>query len=225
MSEPMRIGIICEGKTDYIVIKAAIDALLNIEFRSTLLQPDTSVAGDHLGQHGGGWKGVRSYCNDFARISRIDNSSIMQADIIIIHIDADIACDPEINCEKPCPPPEATVLELHRVVLSWMDKSERPRTIVFCIPSKDIEAWVFVALFPKDSFSNENLECRNKPESLLVGKKYNGLKLVKKSGNSYQKNKYNYQSVSSAITKNWSHVKDICTEAKRFSSSFIEATQ
>ena len=66
MSSPVRIALVSEGITDYVVLKAAIESMLDgRSFILTLLQPEGSVAfsgGGNAGPFGGGWKGVHRWC-------------------------------------------------------------------------------------------------------------------------------------------------------------------
>lgn len=68
MSESaLRIGVVAEGKTDKWVIEAALAAIPGAA-RSvvTMIQPEESLAfgdsGSGMGPHGGGWRGVLSWC-------------------------------------------------------------------------------------------------------------------------------------------------------------------
>ena len=54
------IGIVCEGPTDFIVIKCIIDMLTGEENLYRKLQPEETLAG----RNGNGWKGVVKWCRD-----------------------------------------------------------------------------------------------------------------------------------------------------------------
>jgi hypothetical protein len=54
----LRIGLVAEGKTDQVVIEAALKAILERPFILTLLQPETSDPFGDAGPLGGGWGGV-----------------------------------------------------------------------------------------------------------------------------------------------------------------------
>ncbi len=66
MSNSMRIALVAEGVTDYEVIKAAIESMLDgRSFDIKLLQPEESVAfagAGEAGPFGGGWTGSTSRC-------------------------------------------------------------------------------------------------------------------------------------------------------------------
>lgn len=66
MSSTIRIALVAEGVTDYEVLNAAIESMLNGQsFDMKLLQPEGSVAftgAGSAGALGGGWKGVYKWC-------------------------------------------------------------------------------------------------------------------------------------------------------------------
>ena len=66
MSSTIRIALIAEGITDFEVLKASIDSMLDgRSFDLKLLQPEGSVAftgAGNAGALGGGWKGVYRWC-------------------------------------------------------------------------------------------------------------------------------------------------------------------
>ncbi len=66
MSSTVRIALVAEGVTDYEMLNAAIESMLNGQsFDMKLLQPEGSVAftgAGSAGALGGGWKGVYKWC-------------------------------------------------------------------------------------------------------------------------------------------------------------------
>ncbi len=48
------IGIVCEGPTDYIILKGVIDQITGAKNTYVMLQPEN----DLTGKYGNGWKGV-----------------------------------------------------------------------------------------------------------------------------------------------------------------------
>ncbi len=59
------IGIVSEGPTDHMVLKAAIDRITGEENRYLSLQPEP----DMMGRFGNGWKGVWRWCKETASIN------------------------------------------------------------------------------------------------------------------------------------------------------------
>ena len=130
MSSTVRIALVAEGVTDYEVLKAAIESMLaGRSFDMKLLQPEESVAftgAGAAGPLGGGWKGVYKWCLQAATRSggSVRNDPLFLAyDILILHLDADVASEDPANypvnpiaelsgvlpCEQPCPPPNTTL--------------------------------------------------------------------------------------------------------------------
>jgi hypothetical protein len=54
------IGIVCEGPTDYIILKEVIDKITQNHNYYVQLQPEP----DLLGEYGNGWKGIWKWCSD-----------------------------------------------------------------------------------------------------------------------------------------------------------------
>ncbi|TAN71534.1 MAG: hypothetical protein EPN20_04585 [Magnetospirillum sp.] len=184
MSDPLRVALVVEGPTDHIVIDAAMRAMLgNRRFILTPLQPEGSLA---FGPLGGGWGGVYRWCVQQARDGggRLSlNRMLDRFDLLIVHVDADVAddtyaaanitprpADLPLPCARPCPPAAESTNPLRAVVLSWCGEPAPPERILFCVPSKSMEAWVVASLFPNDAAVMSRtvpFECYPTPESRL----------------------------------------------------------
>ena len=227
MSEPVRIAFVVEGPTDYIALRAAVSALLaGREFVPTVIRPEFD---DNLAaQSGGGWGGVYKWCRQI--VSQSDgpvggNPVLGFHDVVVMQVDADVArmsysnyriTDPpqvDLPCELPCPPPSDTTDALRRVMLGWLGETSVPDGLVLCTPSKSIETWVLVALFPEDPSARQvNVECRWDGEVRL--KKYGLIK-------SGQKLIPQYAANENGISAAWTEVRRRCGEAERFSIDFL----
>ncbi|MCU0229501.1 MAG: hypothetical protein MUF01_17870 [Bryobacterales bacterium] len=96
MSDPVRIGLVAEGVTDWVVIDAAIHSMLGERpYSLKLLQPESSAF--HAGQFGGGWKGVSGWCGLVCdRSGRLKEDIVLDTyDVLILHLDADVADEKE----------------------------------------------------------------------------------------------------------------------------------
>ena len=64
MSEPLRIALVVEGPTDFIVISAAIAEIAGgRDFEIQILQPEFSISFEAIGGATGlGWAGVYRWC-------------------------------------------------------------------------------------------------------------------------------------------------------------------
>lgn len=145
------VRVVCEGPTDIEVIRAILSYHFSEDFILTQLQPEGSLYGGDAGPHGGGWKGVRSWCLAAADAGGLEAVGALTRDVklLVIHVDADVASDSEVGAEQPCPPPLATVDRLESIVLGWLGLQEPPPRVAICVPSKAIEAWLLRAFFPE----------------------------------------------------------------------------
>ena len=233
MSEPLRIAAVIEGPTDAIVLEAILSALLpDTDFEFQTLQPEGSVAfgSAPFNRTGVGWVGVyrwsrQSVCEGGGSVS--GSSALPYHDVLIVHVDADVASKTyadgniqdapyeDLPCEEPCPPPDGTTNALRAVVLNWLGEHECPPRIVLCTPSKSIETWVLAAIWPEnDVIRRDDWECRPNPEGQLAA--LPGHRRFKKRPDDYRRKQ-------SEIAKAWPEVSARLTEAARFEAEFLAA--
>ena len=236
MSNMVRIALVAEGWTDQIVIEAAVTALLaGRSFALKLLQPEDPLAtGPFAVARPGGWTGVYRWRREaVARAGRLRDDVIFASyDILILHLDADVAesnyasahiqdaPDPtDLPCASPvCPPPSATTDPTRIVLLRWCGETATPDAVVLCTPSKNIEAWVLAALYPREAVvTSGDLECIPKPGNFLKAKP-----ATERLFTSGKKDRDRYQARQKDIESAWPQVRAICTEAERFSVEFID---
>lgn len=236
MSSMVRIALVAEGVTDYEVLNAAIEAMLNgRSFDLKLLQPEDSIAfagGGNAGPFGGGWRGVYKWCRQATERNEgclRDDPLFLNYDLLLLHLDADVAAEDPANyaiapipelagvlpCEHPCPSPTATTDRLRNVMLSWVGETQTPPKTVLCTPSKSTEAWVMAVFFPKDKvMAKLGWECHPKPESRL------GQQPVRER---FYKNQLAYSQRKSELQSGWPTVVRRLTEARRFQDDFLFA--
>ncbi|WP_300442254.1 hypothetical protein [Zoogloea sp.] len=217
MSDP-RIALIAEGPTDFIVIEAALKAILQRSFVLTQLQPEPTRP-----DMGGGWGGVFKWCREFrlrAATSIEADPTLSQFDLVILHLDADVAgkryahCGPAVEQaaadlqalpgEQPCPPPGNTVAALETVLLSWLGLAAVGPKSLFCIPSKASDAWMAAAVLPAGHALLAGLECNLQLETALS-------QLPK--GQKLRKSVQDYRLHAGSISNKWQQVKSHCTQA------------
>jgi hypothetical protein len=233
MSKPARVAFAVEGDTDLIMLRAAVGSLLaGREFVPTLLQPqDSEILQPAVAPTPAGWPGVYRWCQQTS--SGINGSFrndplFENHDILVVQLDADVAGasytsghiqDPvkDLPCQKPCPPPEATTNPLRQALVRWMHENDAPPRTVLCTPSKALEAWVLVALYPNDrAVRMGTVECRESPEDLLSAKPAaqslvrHGKKIVER-----------YEDRAEDFANAWPQVRVVCSEAERFSREFL----
>jgi hypothetical protein len=88
-----RVAIVCEGDADREIVKAVLDHYLD-DYEPVPVQPPLGAIGGHAGPLGGGWKGVRRWCQQEAPVGGGPLRVLLQNhDLIIVHVDADVAKD------------------------------------------------------------------------------------------------------------------------------------
>jgi hypothetical protein len=214
MSEAIAIRVVSEGPTDTIVIRSAV-AALGVEAVITQIQPEDNsnlLGGDSLGEFGGGWKGVRAWCQSAVKNGGLQ-VTLANARTLVVHVDADIAYDKEISRAQTCPTARDTADAVRSTVLGWLGVTRPPNGIVLCVPAMSTEAWVFCALFPSDRMT-ANIECRREPAALLIPKKP---KLVAKKGRRYVKDPVAYAQAHNPLVAGWNKpIPHFCAEGARF---------
>ena len=226
MSDPVRIALVSEGITDYVVLRAVIESMLDgRSFILTLLQPEASIAftgTGHAGPLGGGWKGVHRWCLQSAARgggSLSGDPLFIEHDLLLLHLDADVAQEDSttelLPCQQPCPPPNATTDRLRVVMLSWLGETEIPPQTVLCTPSKSTEAWVMAACFPSDKeVKKKSWECHPHPETRLG---------QQPKPQRFSKSQANYEKRRSELQAGWPAVGAKLSEAARFQTDFTAA--
>jgi len=239
-SDPLRVAVVCEGPTDCVVIQAALAALVPTPIVVTRVQPDAGggFAGTRFGEMGTGWKGVRTWCQRRVQAcgGLSDYAQHMSHDMLVIHVDADVAAEDEIGCAAPCPPASASADALRKVILRWCGGGSVPDQMVLCIPSKATEAWVIQALEPCLAAKHAPIECHPSPAALLSNRGVRTNKRLLQSGHrplvrlrngELKKASGSFREVADDITNAWASVADPhggCTQAARFSEDARAAT-
>lgn len=228
MSDDLRIALVAEGPTDVILITAALKAILPRTFVPTLLQPEET-----LPKMGTGWCGVLKWCDAFrlrGYASLEEDPTLSRYDMIILHIDADVADMKYGDCGQGtsqlavssgwpilphptvCPPPQNAIQYLEGCLLSWLGVTARGARTVHCIPSKAIESWLSVAVLPVDDPLLTSVECRFD----LAGKLANLPK-----GRKIRKSKSDYQANASKLQHQWGNVRSACSQAAAFDGQVL----
>ncbi len=223
MSDALRIALIAEGETDYVIIESALRAICPRPFVLNRLQPEPTRP-----EFGGGWGGVLKWCRDFRTRgydSLEEDPTLELYDFFILHLDADVAhmsyadVSPAIEeeaqtagwgrlpCFQPCPPAEATVMSLQAVLYSWLGVVAVGDRTVLCMPSKSTETWLAISVYPENHRLLEGLECALNMEGRL--KNLPLAKRIKKKVREYQKH-------ATTVHSEWHHVRQHCTQAETF---------
>lgn len=167
------IGIVSEGPSDFAIIKSVIKTVFNDDvIQFSRLWPEDDCRGRSTG-----WKGVWDFCVTVLRgnPSEYMNDITPKLDLIIIHLDGDVASEPEIFCprqqgqcgknietnplncilskEGRCPIPDGLTMEMsveekNSLLGGKIDDFLGTNVhiqFIRCIPCESIETWVVCA--------------------------------------------------------------------------------
>jgi len=178
----LRIALVAEGPTDYVIIEAALKAFLPQPFILTQLQPEATKP-----EIGGGWGGVLKWCSMAGERFQgpIDQDpTLVDFDLLIIHLDVDVAtfnyadCGEHIAllaqqkswanlpCAQVCPPVGSTVQALQTVITSWLGQASLGDAVL-CLPAQSSGTWLAAALLDAAHPLLTNAECDITVESRL----------------------------------------------------------
>lgn len=239
MSDDLRIALVAEGPTDAILITAALKAILPRSFVLTFLQPEATRP-----EMGSGWCGVLKWCHAFSRrgVASLEVDPLLFSyDMIILHIDADVAdmkygdCGqeasqlaasigwPRLPHPTDCPPPQNAANYMETCLLSWLGLASRGPRTVHCIPSKAVESWLSVAVLPTGDPLLTSVECRfDLAEKLaILPKKILSNGGLPKKRRIKKKNKVDYQANAPQLQHQWGRVRSVCSQAAAFEAQVL----
>ena len=223
----LRIALVAEGPTDYVIIEAALKAFLPQPFILTQLQPEATKP-----EIGGGWGGVLKWCSMAGERFQgpIDQDpTLLGFDLLIIHLDVDVAtfnyadCGEHIAllaqqkswanlpCAQVCPPVGSTVQALQTVITSWLGQASLGGTVL-CLPAQSSGTWLAVALLDAAHPLLTNAECDITVESRLA--QLPKSQRVKKSRREYMQH-------AAELTNKWADVKNMCSQAGQFETAVL----
>lgn len=211
------IGIVCEGPTDYIILKGIVDQITGEDNQYIQLQPED----DLTGEYGNGWKGVWKWCTDHVGILEKFMKDIEpQLDMIIVQMDGDVARkEKEVHCqcgttvceskgkvnplecmrlkssdcpiELPCMSHEVSVEgyigHLTTLIASWLNQKNG---ICIVIPCDSTDPWANI---------------------ISKGKAYHGIRIP-----GHKKRLLVYRQFVAKVCNSWEEVKNLCISAARF---------
>ena len=223
----LRIALVAEGPTDYVIIEAALKAFLPQPFILTQLQPEATKP-----EIGGGWGGVLKWCSMAGERFQgpIDQDpTLVDFDLLIIHLDVDVAtfnyadCGENIAllaqqkswanlpCAQVCPPVGSTVQALQTVITSWLGQASLGGTVL-CLPAQSSGTWLAAALLDAAHPLLTNAECDITVESRLA--QLPKSQRVKKSRREYMQH-------AAELTNKWADVKNMCSQAGQFETAVL----
>lgn len=226
----LRIALVAEGPTDYVILEAALKAFLGRDFVLTQLQPEATKP-----EMGSGWGGVLKWCNQVSKRHAGpvgQEPTLVGYDLLIIHLDVDVStfqygdCGAEVDqlanslnwgvlpCVQPCPPVIDTCNTLSTVVQSWLGHASVGGGSVLCFPAQSSGTWLAAATLGTGHALLVNAECNTGVEARLQTLPL--AQRIKKKPREYRKH-------APALIANWQQVKTICSQAQAFERDVLNA--
>ncbi len=197
----MRIGLVAEGTTDFLVLESALARIApGATFRR--LWPDTQMGGRPYG-----WRGVQRWCEEHGAALDAFMRGVVgdELDMLVVHVDCSMAHN--VDARRPCPPASDTAAALQVVTASWLALEPLPAWLVVATPAQTSDAWAVAALDPP--YESAVLECEQGIERELVRRK-----LLRIRGGS--KSTAQYRPLAVAIGERWERVRETCGQAAAF---------
>lgn len=226
------VGIVSEGPTDYMVLKAVIDRITGEKNRYLSIQPEQNM----IGQYGNGWKGVWKWCKEEISIKELMAGIEPQIDAIIVQMDGDVIrkekevhcnCDSTICDEKskkfplycdrvkqgmcpvtmPCQCHQYDVMGMmeYGTLILRETLNENDINIVITIPCDSTDTWIVAAYEELDGIEGIYDPWRS---VIARGKFYHGVRV-----RGDKKNTVTYQYFLKRLVDNWDVVTQKCLSA------------
>ncbi len=209
----MRVGIVTEGTSDFLVLSAIVESILP-GTETMALWPDTAASGRPFG-----WRGVKSWCEEHGNRLETLMRGVpgREIDLLIVHVDCSMA--DKVGARMPCPPARDTSDGLRSVILdAWIGRAGLA-WIVTTTPSLTTDTWAIAALEPEYRPDGE-LECDLGVEAELVRRKR-----LRRKGGRVAKPGTAYRSLSGEVTASLDRVRSRCPEAERFCREVMGAAE
>lgn len=237
------IGIVCEGPTDYIVLRDIIDTITGENHYYMQLQPEP----DLTGKHGNGWKGVWRWCHEHADDKKRYMKEIEPIlDLLVIQMDGDVSRkEREVHCgcemaqcqrrkkcfpldcenekdfsefcpiEMPCGKHEKSVKGyIDHLEIIIQEQLKDLDDVCIAIPCDSTEAWIVAACDQKQ----ESEKIENPWENYIArGKQYHGIRIK-----GTKKRQKVFQELSKQVCTQWEMVTTLCISAKRFEDQILK---
>ena len=200
----MRVGIICEGSTDFAVLRAVLPCVMTVH-HCVMLQPRFDRLRDDspADRPAPGWQGVRSFLRDYG-----DSLEAGTLDLVVVQVDASIRHLAEVASRLPTLDENSDDLSaLCDHVRAWSPK-DLPAFAAIVLPRESIESWLLAA-----HTNLKRVERVEDPTRQLIDKG-----LISQRGGRPNKTAATYEELSRALgrlLKN-RNLPDRCPELARF---------
>lgn len=230
------IGIVCEGPTDYVILKSVIDTIIGESNRYFQLQPEPDV----IGRYVNGWKGVLKWCMDYAAIKKQLMNEVQPAlDLLVIQMDGDVSrrekpvhcccdfsvcpdretfdplycdttkCPITLPCDRHGAPVSGYIEHLKELISSQLIDTDDTCIV---IPCDSLEAWI-VAAYDGPA----NVEAIENPwENVIARGPYHGVRIPRG-----KKSARIFAEFAPVVSQNWQQVTRLCQSARDFEQSIL----
>lgn len=193
----MKIGVICEGPTDRVVIGNILKGLKNIDSSQIVpLRPNYSKDETDLAEIPAdafsNWSIVKEECENRIKINKF--LGIEGQDIVIIHIDS--AESDEYDVPKPSKDANYSINLRAKIVTKineWLD-GQFQNEIIYAVAIEETDAWILIIYEKRDSSISA------KPKERLK-------RLLSDLGIRYNQTPVDFKSISDKFTKNKNYSK------------------
>ncbi len=200
------VGFVCEGSTDYVVLREVAAAALGT-INPVALQPQVDQLDRSRPGGLAGWSEVKAWCEQHQDLGDVLRPPIGEPlDLLVIAIDLDIAIRAGVE-RRPENLSSYDAAQLCRVVKSWLP-ARVPREVVIVIPVMSIESWVVCALFPR----HKRPEAMDDPAEFLAAKG----KIPRATSRRPWKRAREYRAFAKEVAAKLLRVRKRCGEADRF---------
>lgn len=219
-----RVAIVSEGPADREVVQAVLDAHLD-DYEPVSVQPPLGLLGGDSGPLGGGWRGVKAWCEQESHAADDFKPLMANADLLIIQIDADVALEDDHDPTLACPPPKIRSDSVRALVQAWLGRSDLPDAVLLCVPAMATETWALVALYPGNGAivactpqgPPDCIECRLDIKQLLrSASKRRRPKMVTSADGHLKNHAKGFAAAAAEITAGWASAVGVCSQAARF---------
>jgi hypothetical protein len=209
----IRIGIVAEGKSEWLVLEAVM-RVLHDEIDFVRIRPDL----DMLSGQPFGWRGVKAWCSENGNTLGAFMKGVRSKplDLMVIHCDCSMAHN--VSANRPCPPARDTADALRDVIVrEWLRLDTIPVFVVLTTPSRTMDAWVVSVLDPPHEEAT-CIECLEAVENVLVARH-----LLRKKDGEVKKQEARYRPLAERVAAELPTARARCTEAERFVVEFQAA--
>lgn len=244
-----RIALVAEGPTDQIVIQAALEAILpcDFDFVLVMLQPEPTRSQPTQQHMEGGWCGVFKWCRAAGKRcqgSLDGDPSLAGFDMLIMHVDADVAdkrysdCNNEppsawaaLPCGAPCAMAKTSAERACPAAGASPGNACQPVLDTFMAMQEVLASWLgstalggkTVLCIPSKSTGTWLAAAHLSPQHALLNRAGVECDLGLESQlaqlplkERIKKSKKDFQQHATTVTENWGQVTGICSQAQGF---------